>query len=209
MDQEDMEARLIDESEGFDFAHNYYAEGAHSLSVATLTLAQPLSTLLLKGAEVTGEDEYNHDVTGILYQDASANSQILFFQYQAKEGDTKLCRVGALPVDDQIVNGCLVREGTINVASSGEIIAYNYDPYVDNNNGRTLQSFSLTAKKKFYECQNCPYQDFLKVSYALKGKRHLGCAERLSQNRSSANTMANRTMPMSGYQQRSKGDPLN
>lgn len=183
MDQENMEARLIDESnEGFGLAHNYYAEGAHSLSVATLRLALPLSKLLLKGAEVTGEDEYNHDVTGILYQDASANSQVLLFQYQPKEGDTKLCRVGALPVDDQIVNGCLVREGTVNVASTGEIIAYTYDPYVDNNNGRTLQSFSLSAKTKFYECQNCPYPDFLKVRHiSVNSGKHIGCAKCLSQ----------------------------
>jgi hypothetical protein len=168
MDQEDMEARLIAESdEGFDFAHNYYAEGANSLSVATLKLAQPLSRLILKGVEVTAEDDYNHVVNGILYQDAFANSQILFFQYQPTEGDTKLCRVGALPIDDQIVNGCLVREGTVNVPSTGEIIAYTYDPYVDNNNGRTLQSFSLSAKKKFYECPSCPFPDFLKVSHVV------------------------------------------
>lgn len=39
-------------------------------------------------------------------------------------------------------------------------LEYTYDPFKDNKNGRTLQSFSTTAKAKMYDCANCPYDTY-------------------------------------------------
>ena len=41
-------------------------------------------------------------------------------------------------------------------------IAYSYDPFKDNKNGRTLQSFSTNAKAAMYDCANCPYETYQK-----------------------------------------------
>jgi hypothetical protein len=162
-----MEARLLANSDaGLTDAKNYYTQGAHSLSVATVTLAQPLSKALKAGTPAIGEDDYNHQVHGTIYEDAVENDLILKFQYSVAENTTRLCRVGALPVGDQVVTGCLRRQNTIDVPSTtGAMLsyAYTYNPFSDNDNGRTLQKFSLDAKKKFYECSHCPFDIFLKV----------------------------------------------
>ncbi|KAI2500773.1 hypothetical protein MHU86_13697 [Fragilaria crotonensis] len=163
LDQEAMEARLVANSDSsFEDARKYYTEGANSLSVATLLLAQPLRKTIKAGTPVVGEDDYNHDVDGIIYEDAETYATVLKFQYVVSEDTTRLCRVGALPISSQVVNGCLTRDNTILVTSTREVLAYTYNPYSENDNGRTLQSFSLEAKKKFYECSKCPYDIFLK-----------------------------------------------
>jgi hypothetical protein len=168
LDQEAMEARLVANSDSsFEDARKYYTEGANSLSVATVLLAQPLRNTIKAGTPVVGEDDYNHDVDGIIYEDAATYATVLKFQYVVSENTTRLCRVGALPISSQVVNGCLTRDNTILVTSTREILAYTYNPYSDNDNGRTLQSFSLEAKKKFYECSKCPYDIFLKVRYYI------------------------------------------
>lgn len=164
LDLEAMEAHLAADSDSsFELARKFYTEGAHSMSIATVTLAQPLAKALPRGLQLIGEDEYNHDVVGTLYQDAYAGNKIIFFEYKVTENQTKLCRVGARPIGDQIINGCLTRMGTVTAVSTDEVLAYQYDPFADNNNGRTMQSFSLTAKSKMYECKNCPHENFLKV----------------------------------------------
>ncbi len=163
-----MEARLVANSDSsFKDARKYYTDGAHSLSVATVLLAQPLRKTIKAGTPVVGEDDYNHDVQGIIYEDAETYATVLKFQYVVSENTTRLCRVGALPVSEQVVNGCLTRDNSIHVPSTGELLAYTYNPFSENDNGRTLQSFSLEAKKKFYECSNCPFDIFLKVRYNL------------------------------------------
>jgi hypothetical protein len=148
----------------FQQARKFYAEGAHSKSVATLYLSLPHPTGIPAGTPLSGEDEYNHDVTGVVYLDVPQGAKQILFEYSINEADPKkLCQVGARPVGDQIVNGCLRHQGTIETNGSG-MIAYTYDPYVDNNNGRTLQSFSMMARNIMYECKDCPYTDFLKVT---------------------------------------------
>ena len=160
-----MEARLLANSDaGLQDALEFYSQGAHSLSVATVRLALPLSQPLNAGTEVIGEDEYNHEVSGTVYEDVLVDDTIFKFKYTVEHNTSRLCRVGALPVDFQVVNGCLTRKNTINVPSTGAMLAYTYDPFMDNDNGRTLQKLSFDAKTKFYECKKCPYQTFLKVN---------------------------------------------
>lgn len=57
-------------------------------------------------------------------------------------------------------------EGTVTVGNDGDVlnlsIAYSYDPFTDNQNGRTLQSFSTSAKTTMYDCANCPYSTYQK-----------------------------------------------
>lgn len=146
-------------------ARKFYTEGAHSKSVATLTLSWPHPTGIPAGSPIKGEDDYNHEVTGVVYLDVPPGANKILFQYSTYDDatDDKLCHVGARRIDEQITNGCLRRDGTVQIPS-GAALAYDYDPFVDNNNGRTLQSFSMMARNTLYECQNCPYPDFLKVS---------------------------------------------
>ena len=159
-----MEARLLANSDaGLQDALEFYSHGAHSMSIATVRLALPLSQPLKAGIVVIGEDDYNHEVVGTVYENALVDDAALKFKYTLVQNTTRFCRVGTLRVGKQDVHGCLTRENTINVPSTGAMLAYTYDPYTDNDNGRTLQSLSLDANTKFYECKNCPYETFLKV----------------------------------------------
>lgn len=149
-------------------ARKYYTQGAHSKSIASLALSLPHPTGMSAGAPLKGENNYNNEITGVVYLDVPAGAKEILFQYSVTdETPDRVCQVGARPVGDQIVSGCLRREGTVETAS-GDVLAYEYDPYVDNDNGRTLQGFSMMARKNLYECKNCPYPDFLKVRYIDK-----------------------------------------
>jgi hypothetical protein len=158
-------------------ARKFYTEGAHSKSVATLYLSLPHPTGITAGTLLGGEDEYNHDVTGVVYLDVPQGATQILFEYSIVEANpSKPCQVGARPVGDQIVNGCLRHQGAIKTNGSG-MTAYTYDPYTDNNNGRILQSFSMMARNIMYECKDCPYADFLKVrnELVLSVCRYLCC----------------------------------
>lgn len=162
MDQVEMEkAIFLATDEAFKQARKYYTEGAHSESVATLTLAEPHDMGVPEGYKIVGRNVNGDNVQGTVYREVMPGSRQILFKYEIDEKTGQLCHVGANPFGNETLTGCLVRKGQVFVR--GEVTFYEYDPFVDNNNGRTLQSFSSLAEGDLYLCENCPYDDFLKV----------------------------------------------
>jgi hypothetical protein len=176
MDQEAMETQLaIGSNESLELARKLYTEGAHSESVAALRLSQPHPTAISKGYPLIGQNVNGDNINGFAYRSVPPGSSEILFKYRTEPNDGKVCYVGARPVGQQILTGCLVRDGELLLNGSG-IVLYQYDPLVDNNNGRTLQSFSTLAERTMYLCEKCPYGDFLKVRYDVQQLRgaHVG-----------------------------------
>jgi hypothetical protein len=122
---------------------------------------------LSKGTLLSGESDYNREITGTLFREAFVGDVVLEFQYHvSSEDNDPKCYVGGRAIENQVTNGCLTRQGTVKVDDGtlpAFIMAYEYNPYSDNDNGMTLQNLSLNADRKMYECSKCPYHDFLKV----------------------------------------------
>lgn len=148
------------EEGAFEQAHRFYTEGANSLSVASLSLDDELQMTLMEGTEVVGESENGNAIFGTVYADAYPGDVLVLFQYQV--GGEESCRVGARLVDEQELGGCLQSQGILTTLLGS--VAYRYDPFVENTNGRTLQSLSLDAKQLMSDCPSCPSDEFLKVS---------------------------------------------
>lgn len=134
--------------------------GAHSKSVATVTLSSPLTGPLNADAEVTGTTEAGTQVTGTLLEDYPTGTSTIKVQYDTISIQSNYvgCRVGANP--EPFIDGCLSPSG--NLVLGGQTFAYSYDVLSDNRNERTLQGFSTTAEEKMYRCENCPYVTFEK-----------------------------------------------
>jgi hypothetical protein len=164
MDQAAMSVFLQENQDNsLQNAFELYTKGSYALSVATLELNYPLSMNIPSGTTAVGKTQENNDVHGTIYQDSLNGEKVLYFQYNVLRNQTERCLVGDLDVSDQILSGCLAHKGKIIILSRKLILEYRYDPYTDNTNGLTIQSLSQLANKHFYECQTCPYPDFLKV----------------------------------------------
>jgi len=131
---------------GFQNAKSIYREGGHSKSYAELTLTSPasLASSVTKGdAVIGGTDTTGAPVVGKAFADAPQGSSKLQVQYststvQASYSD---CQVGGLV--DTVTTGCLAATGSITVG--GTTYEYEYDIDTNNDNGRTIQGFSLGA----------------------------------------------------------------
>eukprot|EP00567_Pseudictyota_dubia_P012364 CAMPEP_0197443820 /NCGR_PEP_ID=MMETSP1175-20131217/9455_1 /TAXON_ID=1003142 /ORGANISM="Triceratium dubium, Strain CCMP147" /LENGTH=504 /DNA_ID=CAMNT_0042974503 /DNA_START=123 /DNA_END=1637 /DNA_ORIENTATION=+ len=161
LDQLSFETLLgLQTTEGFEMAGRVYREGGNAKSYADIAVEGGLATAVGQGAMVQGVNEAGETVTGMVYADTDAGKTDVRIQY--KISDTVAnhvgCKVGGLPDGEQVMSGCLANEGTITIG--GTSYTYSYNPTTDNNNGRTLQGFSLQAKKKMYDCGNgCPYKE--------------------------------------------------
>lgn len=158
-----MEELLVqNQQDAFDQALRFYKEGAHSLSVAVLTLDLGLPIHVPEGTEMMGYGDNDTVINGTIYADAFPGDTQVMFQYPVSSDDKHLaCQVGARPIGEQELGGCLLQHSNITMMLGNA--EYRYDPFVDNINARTLQSLSLDAKRLLYDCQNCPHDDFLKV----------------------------------------------
>lgn len=158
-----MEERLVQQD--FEQARRYYREGANSQTVAFLTLDKELPVAIPKDTMLIGRSDIGKvslkEIQGTLYVDAYRGDSTLIFQYNASPDPYASCRVGGHPIAEQVLDGCLQRQGNITVLDGD--LQYSYDPYADNNNGRTLQNLSDEAKRLMYDCPHCPREDFVKV----------------------------------------------
>jgi len=176
LDQEEMEVQLaIGNDEAFFNAQQIYIDGGHSKSVAQVRLTAPLQVNVLKGTEMLGNTPSGNQVKLLAYDDNVAGSQYMKIQYMPSESQKNyvLCRVGASL--DPMTKGCLANTGVVIIDPEGDAIeiGYEYDLTKDNVNKRTIQRFSTGAKKRMYDCDDCP-QNYFKQFYDYYGEFDYG-----------------------------------
>jgi hypothetical protein len=163
LDQSLIESELAKSTnQAFNTAKAIFQEGAYSKSIATLTLSTALKQSVKADTHVTGLSlDSTNEVAGRIYEDYSSGATIIKVQYHVIDVQSKYvnCQVGAHPEPNTV--GCFAPSGSISIEGAGSH-SYTYAPLVDNNNGRTLQGFSLQAQEKMYECANCPYVTYEK-----------------------------------------------
>lgn len=162
LDQQMIEQQLaLKTAQSFDVAKNIYTQGAHSKSVATVTLNSGILNAVPAGTSVSGSSPSGTEIVGTIYKDYSAGATSIEIQYQtiAIQSSYVGCQVGASATPN--TDGCFAASGTLNIDGEGTF-TYTYDPLIDNNNGRTLQGFSTEARAKMHDCPNCPYATYEK-----------------------------------------------
>jgi Low iron-inducible periplasmic protein len=161
MDQSEMETQLaIGNSEAFAHALNIYQKGAHSKSVAQVTLNSGLTSAVTAGVAVSGTSTKGSQVTGIINEDAAASATAVKIEYDitAIQSMHVGCQVGGSP--DPLLDGCFAAQGELTIG--GLNYNYTYNPSRNNVNQRTLQGFSQQAEAKMYRCATCPYVTYQK-----------------------------------------------
>jgi len=162
LDQEAMEQQLsLGNEDSYAQALRIYSEGAHSKSVAEVTLSSPLIMDVEKGTDIFGVGSDGNQVAGKAYEDNAAGATSLTVQYRTSgsQKDYVSCQVGASTTPNTV--GCLAASGTVTIDGKTEV-AYTYDPLVNNVAKRTIQDFSTAAQKKMAECAFCPYEMYTK-----------------------------------------------
>ena len=148
--------------QSFQIARDIYTNGAHSKSVAEITLTTPLTKAIKKGASVTGKNSDGALVVGKVYDDYATGSSAIGVQYKVIniQKNYMNCQVGGLQSPN--LQGCLAASGLLNVDGIDGDLSYSYDPTTKNVNKRTIQGFSTSAEEKMYRCDNCPYNTYRK-----------------------------------------------
>lgn len=162
LDQEAIEQQLaLASPQGYEAAFRIYSKGSHSKSVAEVNLEGPLSEAVEKGTLIMGVTSNGNQVAAQALEDTPSGAESLSVQYQISDSQKNYvwCRVGASITPE--TRGCLAANGTITIDDRIEI-GYTYDPLVNNVNKRTIQGFSIAAKKTMWQCQDCPY-DYYKA----------------------------------------------
>jgi hypothetical protein len=162
LDQQMMEEQLALETvESYVTAKNIYREGAHSKSVASITLNSGLLNALPDATPVSGRSSSGVEVLGTTYEDYEAGTTDIVIQYDTITVQSNYvgCQVGASPTPK--TEGCFAASGTLNIEGEGTF-TYSYNPTTDNNNDRTIQGFSTEAKEKMHDCEYCPYSTYEK-----------------------------------------------
>eukprot|EP00591_Stephanopyxis_turris_P003722 CAMPEP_0195524766 /NCGR_PEP_ID=MMETSP0794_2-20130614/24798_1 /TAXON_ID=515487 /ORGANISM="Stephanopyxis turris, Strain CCMP 815" /LENGTH=517 /DNA_ID=CAMNT_0040655057 /DNA_START=34 /DNA_END=1587 /DNA_ORIENTATION=+ len=160
-DQEAMVSAIgLGTEEGLQTALDIYTKGGNSKSYAVLTLIDSaISTAMAKGTAVSGTNESGMTVTGKLYYDVTPDATSITVQYATTDQPLNHvgCRVGGLT--SATTDGCFGASGTVTVGETE--LTYSYDVLTGNQNGRTLNGFSTSAKDKMYMCEkNCPYNEY-------------------------------------------------
>jgi len=160
-DQASMEGFLaIGTNDAFATAQLIYNQGGNSKSYAEITLGKPLIAAVQQGTQMIGENDKGSSQVGKTYEYYEAGTTVVKFRYLTSDSasDHVGCRVGALPLSQQKIVGCLVASGSVSIGSDS--YNYTYVPSKDNNNGRTLSGFSINAIDKMrLSCDGCPYRD--------------------------------------------------
>jgi hypothetical protein len=111
---------------------------------------------------VTGEAVASGEqVQGRLLEPVSSGATTILVAYETTDNqdDYVNCQVGALL--SPTIDGCFAEEGTLTVGNPGDLVTltipYTYNVLDDNQNGRTLQALSTTARDTMYECPSCPH----------------------------------------------------
>ena len=181
-----MTQLLFETDQGRSNALLIYEKGAFSTSVAQVTLSEPLAAPLTKNTTIIGFSSENlYEVKGEAYNDYQANETFIEIRYMPNIVGNKSveCQVGGniRPITD----GCtydidfLSQEilkithdlswnigfeasGRLMVSGFSNPLEYTYSVLDNNVHKRTIQTLSLHTKENFYECPNCPYEDYSK-----------------------------------------------
>ncbi|KAG7346339.1 low iron-inducible periplasmic protein [Nitzschia inconspicua] len=162
LDQQMMEQQLaLGTDQSFATAKNIYTNGAHSKSVASVTLNSGLLNAIPAKTPVSGRSASGQEVVGTTLEDYPAGATTIEIQYNTISIQAQYvgCQVGGSPTPN--LQGCFAASGTLNIEGEGTF-TYTYTPESDNKNKRTLQGFSLQSKEKMYDCPNCPYATYAK-----------------------------------------------
>lgn len=168
LDQRAIESFLADQTESsFSKALRVYENGAHSKSIATVTLTSPLTSALADDTPITGTSVDEQEVTGIAYGSFDVGVVDIKIQYSTKDIQDSYvgCRVGAVAgTEYAMTSGCFNTTGILTI--SGEDYSYEYDVDANNNNKRHIAGFSTSANDKMFvnsdKCPGCPYAEFVK-----------------------------------------------
>ena len=161
MDQAEMETLLaLGNEEAFEQARSIYTKGAHSKSVAHVTLTSGLNSPVSVGTAVSGRTSGGSKVTGTINEDVSAAGTAVKIEYDvtAVQSMHVGCQVGGSP--DPLLGGCFAAKGELTIGARKH--NYTYTPTQNNVNQRTLQGFSLQAEAKMFNCETCPYSTYKK-----------------------------------------------
>jgi len=156
LDQEAMEEQLdLGTVESFANALALYNEGAHSKSVAQVTLAAPLTVNVSQGTSIMGVNATGAEVAGKAYTDNVVGATSITVQYKTSDSQKNYvgCQVGASQSPN--TEGCFAANGTLSI--DGSDAEYSYDVLSDNINNRHLAGFSTKAERKMYDCDFCPH----------------------------------------------------
>lgn len=157
-----MEEQLaLATDQAYATAKAIYTLGAHSKSVATVTLSKGLDKIVKADTMVSGKSEDGTEIAGRMFEDAGVGATTVKIQYQTSDIQASYvgCQVGARPEPN--TDGCFNASGSVTITGDGTY-TYTYNPLTNNNNGRTLQGFSTQAEEKMHACANCPYVTYEK-----------------------------------------------
>jgi hypothetical protein len=104
-----MESLLGGQTEtSFDQAQLVYTDGGNSKSIATLSIPGGLSQSIAKGTQLTAKGLDDGNAFGTAVSDADVGDTSLLFKYKVStvQDDHVDCRVGGLPDDEQVTDGC-------------------------------------------------------------------------------------------------------
>lgn len=108
LDQKEMEKQLaLETSDSFALAKNIYENGAHSKSIAEVTIAEGAPAAIPAGAAVVGKTTSGQEVRGEALEAAASGASVLRIQYDTSTIQEAYvdCQVGALEKDGN-TNGC-------------------------------------------------------------------------------------------------------
>jgi len=149
--------------DGFDAAKMVYEQGGHSKSYAKLNMStMPPSASINDGDKWVGKNSAGATIVGKIYKSADTiGNNMIYLQYQTSDvqSDYMNCKVGGLPVDKIVTDGCFANSGSIKKDGQTTEYSYSYSSDTDNENGRTIKGFSTSVEKKMISCANCPYKD--------------------------------------------------
>ena len=87
-----------------DEAYQVYERGAHSQSIATVTLSTPLPINVARGSDVSGMGLQGQEIIGTTHVDAPVGSTTLSILYTVHPDISDYCRVGGNPIPE--FDGC-------------------------------------------------------------------------------------------------------
>lgn len=158
----------LETSASYTLAEQLYKEGAHSKSIAVLTLDHPLDRDVFKSSIVHGFSDVvpgfgdPQQVFGSLHHDAKIGDITLWIEYDvnAGQGLNIGCSVGVKPSTE--INGCFASVGNINLPQLNVSYGYSYNVTRNNINDRTIQGLSTHPHKWMGNCKKCPGGHFRK-----------------------------------------------
>ena len=144
-------------------AEQIYMHGGNSIPLADLEIPDGLPFGIDKGTKFKATAKDGTEFIGKAENSANKGEKSLEFRYPntKEDGTFYNCKVGGLPSDEVVEDGCLPDTGELQVMESGEHsdkkISYQYVIRFGNINGRSLASLSTQDNKRMRPEKDKPY----------------------------------------------------